>query len=43
MRTGWEIRQEKQINAPVNPDSVYKDIERLPVKFNPLKVPTRLQ
>ncbi|KAM3139101.1 hypothetical protein pb186bvf_008699 [Paramecium bursaria] len=43
MRTGWEIRQEKQINAPVNPDSVYKDIERNPVKFNPLKIPTRLQ
>ena len=39
MKTTWELRQEKMIDAPVNPDSEYKEIERKKRVFNPLVIP----
>jgi len=38
-----ELRREAGVGAPRNSDSLYRDIERAPRKFNPLKVPTSLQ
>lgn len=43
MRTVAELRRERQQPIPVNPDSIYRPIERWRRKFNPLKVPQRLQ
>ncbi|ORY01638.1 DUF663-domain-containing protein [Basidiobolus meristosporus CBS 931.73] len=43
MRLISEIRHEKNMSAPSNPDSHYKDIHRETRKFNPLKVPRQLQ
>lgn len=39
MKTTWELRKERMISAPVNPDSEYKAIERKKRVFNPLVIP----
>lgn len=43
MRTVAQLRRDQGVGAPVNVDSLYKDIERAPRKFNPLKIPKSLQ
>ena len=43
MKTVADIRREKNIGAPRLNDSLYRDIERKPKVFNPLKVPKSLQ
>lgn len=43
MRTVAELRREQAIPIPVNPNSVYKPIERVERVFQPLKVPRKLQ
>jgi len=39
MKTTWELRKERMITPPVNPDSEYKEIERKKRVFNPLVIP----
>lgn len=39
MKTTWELRKEQKIEAPKNPDSEYKQIERKKRVFNPLIIP----
>ena len=43
MKTTWELRQENKIDAPVNPDSQYKEITRKKRIFNPLVIPRGLE
>ena len=43
MKSVADIRREKSIGAPRLNDSLYRDIERKPKVFNPLKVPRSLQ
>ena len=43
MKTVADIRREKNIGAPRLNDSLYRDIERKPKVFNPLRVPKSLQ
>jgi ribosome biogenesis protein BMS1 len=43
MRTVAQLRRELGVGAPRNTDSLYRDIERAPKQFNPLKVPKALQ
>ena len=43
MKTVAQLRRERGIGAPRNPDSLYHKIERAPRKFNPLKIPKALQ
>jgi ribosome biogenesis protein BMS1 len=43
MRTTGQLRHAKSINVPVNADSFYRDIERKPRVFNPLRIPKSLQ
>jgi ribosome biogenesis protein BMS1 len=43
MRSIGQIRKEDGVKAPFNPDSLYRDIERKPRRFNPLKIPKALQ
>eukprot|EP00899_Mesostigma_viride_P005993 jgi/Mesvir1/15395/Mv06582-RA.1 len=43
MRTMAQLRRELHVPIPYNKDSVYKPIERLPRKFNPLRIPKALQ
>ncbi len=43
MKTVAQLRREAGVGAPRNPDSLYRDIERAPRKFNPLKIPKDLQ
>jgi ribosome biogenesis protein BMS1 len=43
MKTTFELRKEKKLAVPVNPDSLYKPIVRTERKFSTLKVPTKLQ
>lgn len=43
MKTVAQLRREKKMAIPQNPDSEYRDIERAPRRFNPLKIPTGLQ
>ena len=43
MKTVAELRREKNVPIPVNSDSVYKPIERQTRRFNPLRIPQRLQ
>jgi hypothetical protein len=38
MKTTWELRREKMLPAPGNPDSEYKQIERKRRVFNPLVI-----
>ena len=43
MKTVGQLRYEKSMPIPVNPDSIYKPIERKNRVFNKLKVPKALQ
>ena len=43
MKTVGQLRFERGISAPSNPDSQYRHIERMPVKYKPLAVPSKLQ
>ena len=43
MRTVGQLRHERSIPIPVNPDSIYKPIERPNRVFNRLQVPKQLQ
>jgi ribosome biogenesis protein BMS1 len=43
LRTVAELRRELGVGAPRNQDSLYKDVERLPKVFNPLRIPKALQ
>jgi len=43
MRVTAELRRQKKLPIPVNPDSLYREIKRAPRKFNPLKIPKNLQ
>lgn len=43
MKTVADIRREKNIGAPRLNDSLYKEIERKPRVFNPLRIPKSLQ
>ena len=38
MKTTWELRKDRQIETPINPDSQYKEIERKKRIFNPLVI-----
>ena len=43
MRTVGQIRYDNQMTIPVNPDSIYKPIERKKRVFNKLQIPKALQ
>jgi ribosome biogenesis protein BMS1 len=43
MKTVYELRKERQLKIPQNPDSAYHPIVRKPRKFNPLHIPKSLQ
>jgi len=43
MRLTGQVRREQGLSAPHQPDSTYKPIERPGRRFNPLKVPRKLQ
>ncbi|KAK4254819.1 hypothetical protein QN277_007910 [Acacia crassicarpa] len=43
MKTVAELRKDYNLPVPVNKDSLYKKIERMPRKFNPLVIPKSLQ
>ena len=43
MKTVADIRREKGVGAPRNNDSLYREIERKPRVFNPLRIPASLQ
>jgi ribosome biogenesis protein BMS1 len=43
MRLTGQVRREEGLSAPHQPDSAYKPIERPGRRFNPLKVPRKLQ
>lgn len=43
MRTVAQLRRELGVGPPRDSDSLYKQIERGPRKFNPLKIPKNLQ
>lgn len=43
MKLTGQVRAEKGIETPSNPDSTYRKIERSERKFNPLKVPKSLK
>ena len=39
MKTTWEMRKENQVSIPLNKDSEYKEIDRIPKAFKPLVLP----
>jgi ribosome biogenesis protein BMS1 len=43
MRLTGQVRRDEGLKTPLNVDSTYKPIERIPRRFNPLKVPKKLQ
>jgi len=43
MRLTGQVRRDENVKTPLNVNSTYKPIERAPRKFNPLKVPKKLQ
>jgi len=43
MRSIRDIRADMHLPLPMNPDSEYKPIVRPEKKFNPLRVPAKLQ
>ena len=43
MRTVAQLRRELGVGGPRDTNSLYKQIERAPRKFNPLKIPRTLQ
>ncbi|GFR44502.1 hypothetical protein Agub_g5766, partial [Astrephomene gubernaculifera] len=43
LRTVADLRRALGVGAPRHTDSLYRDVERAPRRFNPLKVPKALQ
>lgn len=43
MRLTGQVRRDEGIKTPLNVNSHYKSVERLPRRFNPLKIPKKLQ
>ena len=43
MRTIGKLRHDLKLKAPINKDSLYKPIVREARKFNPLKIPKKLE
>lgn len=43
MRLTGQVRRDEGIKTPLNISSRYKPIERIPRRFNPLKIPKKLQ
>lgn len=43
MRLTGQVRRDQGLKTPLNINSTYKAIERGPRRFNPLKIPTKLQ
>ena len=43
MRLTGQVRRDDGLKTPLNVNSTYKPIERIPRRFNPLKVPRKLQ
>ena len=43
MRLTGQVRREEGLKTPLNVNSTYKKIERAPRRFNPLRVPQKLQ
>jgi len=43
MRLTGQVRRDEGLKTPLNVNSTYKPIERIPRRFNPLKVPKKLQ
>jgi len=43
MKTVFQLRKERKIPVPTKEDSIYQPIERIPRKFNPLKIPRSLE
>jgi ribosome biogenesis protein BMS1 len=43
MRLTGQVRRDEGLKTPLNVNSTYKRIERIPRRFNPLKVPLKLQ
>ncbi|KAI0775519.1 DUF663-domain-containing protein [Trametes elegans] len=43
MRLTGQVRREQGVKTPTNINSVYKPVERPPRRFNPLRVPKKLQ
>ncbi|BEI91332.1 uncharacterized protein CcaverHIS019_0401520 [Cutaneotrichosporon cavernicola] len=43
MRLTGQIRRDEQVDTPLDPNSAYRTIERSARKFNPLKIPRKLQ
>lgn len=43
MRLTGQIRRDEAVDTPLDPNSAYRSIERSARKFNPLKIPRKLQ
>lgn len=43
MRLTGQVRREQGLNAPTDVNSIYKPVNRPPRRFNPLRVPKKLQ
>jgi ribosome biogenesis protein BMS1 len=43
MRLTGQVRREEGLNTPLDVNSTYKPITRIPRRFNPLKIPGKLQ
>lgn len=43
MRLTGQVRREEGLKTPIDVNSTYKPIERIPRRFNPLRVPKKLQ
>lgn len=43
MRLTGQVRRDQGLKTPLNVNSTYKLVERGPRRFNPLKIPTKLQ
>lgn len=43
MRLTGQVRRDEGLKTPLNVNSTYKKVERAPRKFNPLRVPQKLQ
>ncbi|KAL1748374.1 hypothetical protein HDZ31DRAFT_60358 [Schizophyllum fasciatum] len=43
MRLTGQVRREEGLKTPLNVNSTYKKVERAPRRFNPLRVPQKLQ
>jgi hypothetical protein len=43
MKTKYELRMEQNLDPEMNPDSLYKTIDRAPKNFMPFMVPKKLE